>query len=151
MSDTMSVQVLSEAADLQKKKSADYQNPNSNVVQADYYPNGITTIQDIVWAKTLRARSILEAGNTPNFESLEDTYKDLINYASFAVAWLRGQVPGQSPTRDMYNRPTQSSGADLEQGLAKALDSDLSTPITSGTLAVQSDPSMVVHNEAQTQ
>jgi hypothetical protein len=39
-----SVNVLQECIDLQEKKSRDYQNPNSSVSQADYYPNGITTI-----------------------------------------------------------------------------------------------------------
>ena len=30
--------------------------------------------------------------------------KDLINYASFAVAWLRGKMDGQDPTRDIFNK-----------------------------------------------
>jgi hypothetical protein len=100
-----SVKVLLEAAELQKRKSMDYQNSNSTVVQADYYPNGVSTIQDIIWAKILRARSLIEGGQAANFESLEDTYKDLINYASFAVAYLRGKVPGQDPNRDAFNKP----------------------------------------------
>jgi hypothetical protein len=105
VSERESVKVLLEAAELQRKKSQDYQNPNSTVVQADYYPNGVSTIQDIIWAKILRARSLIEGGQAANFESLEDTYKDLINYASFAVAYLRGKVPGQDPERDAFNKP----------------------------------------------
>jgi hypothetical protein len=34
------VNVLQECIDLQLKKSRDYQNPNSTVKQAQYYPNG---------------------------------------------------------------------------------------------------------------
>jgi hypothetical protein len=28
----------------------------------------------------------------------------LINYASFAVAWLRGGIPGQKTDRDIFNK-----------------------------------------------
>jgi hypothetical protein len=43
----------------------------------------------------------------PNFESLEDSGKDLINYASFLVAYCRGKVDGQDPDRDFLNRKKQ--------------------------------------------
>jgi hypothetical protein len=104
-----SVSVLNECVELQLKKSRDYQNPNSSVVQADYYPSGVKTIHDILHAKMLRAKSVMEAmENDPeynqNFESLEDTMKDLINYASFAVAYIRGGIPGQHLDRDIFNR-----------------------------------------------
>jgi hypothetical protein len=106
--DRESVKVLRECVELQIKKSQDYQNPNSNVVQSMHYRRGIDTIHDIMHGKMLRAQSLLEANSsTPNFESLEDTYKDLINYASFAVAYIRGKMEGQSPDRDMFNRKIQ--------------------------------------------
>lgn len=103
------VNVLRECIDLQLRKSRDYQNPNSTVRQADYYPTGVFTIHEIMHAKMLRAKSVMEAMlNDPdykqNFESLEDSYKDLINYASFAVSYIRGQIDGQKPDRDMFNR-----------------------------------------------
>jgi len=68
---------------------------------------------DIIHGKTLRLWSVLEAmENDPsynqNFESVEDSLKDLINYASFAVAYSRGKVPGQTPTRDFLNRERTS-------------------------------------------
>jgi hypothetical protein len=104
-----SVNVLHECVDLQLKKSNDYQNPNSVIRQADYYPNGVSTILDIIWAKVLRARSVIEAmendpNYSPNFESIEDSFKDMINYASFAVAYSRGKVDGQDNSRDFLNR-----------------------------------------------
>jgi hypothetical protein len=105
MSERESVKILRECIEVQNAKSADYQNPASSVKQADYYPNGIATLHDILHAKMLRAKSLIESGNQPNNESLEDSYKDLINYASFAVAWLRGGIPGQDPNRDHLNRP----------------------------------------------
>ena len=103
-----SVNVLQECIDLQLKKSRDYQNPNSTVRQADYYPNGIITIHDIMHAKMLRMKSVMEAMQSadynPNFESLEDSAKDLINYTSFFVAYCRGKVDGQVEDRNAFNR-----------------------------------------------
>ena len=104
-----SVKVLQECIELQSKKSQDYQNPNSNVLQSMHYRRGVDTIHDIMHGKMLRAQSLIEAqSETPNFESLEDTYKDLINYASFAVSYIRGKMEGQDPDRDMFNKQTQS-------------------------------------------
>ena len=102
-----SVNVLQECIDLQLKKSQDYQNPNSNVVQAMHYRRGVDSIHDTMHGKMLRAQSLLESGSTANFESLEDTYKDLINYASFAVSYIRGKMEGQDPNRDMFNCVTK--------------------------------------------
>lgn len=109
MTERESVNVLQECIDLQKKKSRDYQNPNSKIKQADYYPSGCLTILEIMHAKMLRMRSVMEAmQNDPsyaqNFESLEDSAKDLINYASFFVSYSRGKVDGQEPDRDFMNR-----------------------------------------------
>lgn len=104
-----SVKVLHECIELQTKKSSDYQNPNSMIKQADYYPSGCLTILEIMHAKMLRMRSVMEAmQNDPsykqNFESLEDSAKDLINYASFYVSFARGQMEGQDKDRDFLNR-----------------------------------------------
>lgn len=104
-----SLKVLQECAELQTKKSNDYQNPNSNIRQADYYPRGVASLLDIVHAKTLRMFSVLEAMENdpkykPNFESLEDSAKDLINYGSFIAAYIRNGVDGQDPNKDFLNR-----------------------------------------------
>ena len=99
-----SLVVLKECAELQQKKSEDYQSHGSSVLQAMHYRRGIDTIQDILIGKMQRATSIIESDKEPNFESLEDTYKDMINYASFAVSYIRGKMEGQDPTRDMFNK-----------------------------------------------
>ena len=114
MSKKESIKVLEECADLQLKKSNDYQNPNSNVKQADYYPRGVATILDTVYGKILRMYSVLEAMEhdpkyEPNFESLEDSAKDMINYSSFIVAYIRGGIEGQSPQHDFLNRKVDMS------------------------------------------
>lgn len=104
-----SIKILEECIELQMKKSKDYQNPNSRIKQSDYYPRGCATILDIIYAKVLRMYSVLEAmendpGYDPNFESLEDSGKDLINYASFMVAYMRHGIDGQSRDRDFLNK-----------------------------------------------
>lgn len=117
-----SIKVLSECAELQDRKSRDYQNENSRIVQADYYPRGIASLMDIIHTKTLRLWSVLEAMENdpnyePNFESVEDSFKDLINYASFGVAYARGKIPGQDPDKDFLNRtkaPQQITPVDSE-------------------------------------
>ena len=107
----VSVDVLQECLQLQLKKSRDYQNPNSTVQQADYYPNGIITIHDIMHAKMLRMKSVMDAMQSddylPNFESLEDSAKDLINYSSFFVSYCRNGIKGQDSTKDVFNRSTK--------------------------------------------
>lgn len=102
-----SVKVLRECIELQNKKGSDYQSKESRVRQADYYVHGVETIHDIMHAKMLRLVSVMEkikAGGSTQFESLEDSAKDLINYASFFVAYSRGKIDGQSPDNDIFNR-----------------------------------------------
>ena len=104
-----SLKVLQECAELQTRKSQDYQNENSRIQQADYYPRGVLTILDIVYAKVLRMYSVIEAMESDksyeqNFESIEDSAKDLINYSSFIAAYCRNGIDGQDGTRDFLNR-----------------------------------------------
>ena len=103
------LQILKKAAELQTKKGDDYQNRSSRVRQADYYPHGVNTIMDIMLGKLLRMQSLLETIEIngdygPNFESLEDSALDLINYTSFFGAYLDGDIDGQESTKDIFNR-----------------------------------------------
>lgn len=106
-----SANILLEAAEIQEKKGQDYNNATSSVEQADYYPRGVWSILDVVNAKYLRMVSVLETmeqGGKINFESVEDSALDLINYASFVAAYMRGDVPGQSADRDVFNKPVEN-------------------------------------------
>ena len=111
-----SLKALEEAAAIQNKKSNDYQNAESRIKQAQYYPHGCATILDLIHSKVLRMYSVMEAMENdknyqPNFESLEDSAIDLINYGSFFVSYMRGKMEGQDPTRNFLNKKieTQSS------------------------------------------
>lgn len=109
-----SCNVLEECIELQNAKGHDYQNPNSTVRQADYYPSGIQTIYEIMHAKMLRMKSLMESDpHDVNFESLEDSAKDLINYSSFFVSYLRGCVDGQKVGHDIFNKKISYDG-DIE-------------------------------------
>jgi hypothetical protein len=113
-----SIKVLQECAELQDRKSRDYQNEKSRIVQADYYPRGVASLMDIIHTKTLRLWSVIEAMENdpnyePNFESVEDSFKDLINYASFGVAYCRGKIPGQNTDRDFLNREIKKDKTDV--------------------------------------
>jgi len=87
--------VLRDCIELQRRKAHDYQNAKSSVKQIDYYPHGLQSIYDICHAKMLRIRSLMESGAAPQNEALEDSFRDLINYSSFAVAYIHGKIPGQ--------------------------------------------------------
>lgn len=105
-----SMKILQRAAEVQTKKGNDYQNPQSRVRQAMYYPRGCATILDIMVGKILRMQSVLEAMELdedyqPNFESLEDSCIDIINYASFFAAYMNHGIDGQNPDHDFLNRP----------------------------------------------
>jgi hypothetical protein len=107
--ETEAMRVLDECKLIMSKKGNDYQNPHSRIRQADYYPRGVATILDIMQAKILRMYSVIEAMENdpdyvPNFESFEDSCKDLINYSAFATAYSRGKIEGQDPTKDFLNR-----------------------------------------------
>jgi len=112
-----SANVLIEAAELQERKGQDYQNPLSRVRQADHYPRGVNTILDTMNGKLLRMYSVLEtmeAGGKINFESVEDSAIDLINYASFLVSYMRGDIDGQHPDRDIFNRRLEGGAVSPE-------------------------------------
>ena len=115
MKDKHSIRFLHQCAEVQIKKSNDYQNPNSRVKQAHYYPRGCASILDTMAAKVLRMQSVIEAmeldpNYAPNFESLEDSCIDLANYASFFAAYMNGAIDGQTDDRDFLNRPIVSKG-----------------------------------------
>ena len=113
-----SANILLEAAELQERKGQDYQNPLSRVRQADHYPRGVYTILDTINGKMLRMYSVLETmeqGGKINFESVEDSAIDMINYASFLVAYMRGEIDGQTPDKDIFNR--RIAGSEINPAL----------------------------------
>lgn len=82
--------ILDECKELLLKKGEGYN--SGRVKMGDYYPRGILSVIDIMNTKLLRMYSLLESGQKANFESIEDTAKDLANYAAIFIAVSRGVI-----------------------------------------------------------
>lgn len=79
-------EILKEAAELKVKKSKDYQ--GGMWKEKDYFPFGSQSYIHMMWTKMLRIRSVAEKQDV-NFESLEDSLLDMINYSAMYIAFLR--------------------------------------------------------------
>ena len=86
-------EILKEAADLKIKKSKDYQGGQWS--EADYFPFQDQSYIHMMWTKMLRIRSVAEKQDV-NFESLEDSLLDMINYSAMYIAFLRSKDSGES-------------------------------------------------------
>jgi len=86
------IEVLDECADLMRKKGQAY----NRVPQAEYYPGGLYDIWVMMHQKMTRMRSLLTAEGENNYESLEDSARDLINYSAFFIEFAEGKMDGQS-------------------------------------------------------
>ena len=78
--------LINPAITLVLKKGEDY---NTNVQLAEYFPFGGISYVQMINLKTTRLRSIL-GQREPNFDSLEDTVLDLINYCIFYLDFMQG-------------------------------------------------------------
>ena len=83
---TTAVEVLRDAAELKELKSKDYQ--GGLWVEEDYFPFGHKSYIHMLWTKILRIRSVAEQNGDVNFESLEDSLKDLSVYSAMYAAWV---------------------------------------------------------------
>ena len=69
----------------------------------------------MAYQKIIRMYSVMETMENDdgvNFESLEDSAIDAINYLSFFVSYSRGQMEGQNPNNDFLNRPKGKSNVE---------------------------------------
>lgn len=72
-------------------KNADYSPMNiSDAGFPDVMSGLITRLGD----KYFRIRNLAAKGGEPKFESLEDSFADLMNYAAISLLCLRGEWPG---------------------------------------------------------
>lgn len=83
--------VLKRITELRAQKGNDY---NTGVQLEDYFPLGHKSYFQMVFLKTKRIQSILEVmdqGKPLNFEGLEDTILDLLNYATFYAEFIEAE------------------------------------------------------------
>jgi len=75
---------ISKAMDIQSKKQNTY---NGTAVSYEDYLQFPNNYECLLYGKALRMLSIIK-GSEVNFESLADTYLDMINYSAFCYASL---------------------------------------------------------------
>lgn len=83
--------IADELTSLLLKKQKDY--GPKNISQS---PGGaLNGLRVRMHDKIARINHLIDSGNTPENESLEDSYKDLANYSIIALMVLRGKWPSE--------------------------------------------------------
>lgn len=85
MDRTTYLNLIDPAIRLVARKGEDY---NNTVELHDYFPFKDVSYQQLIHMKVLRMRSVLGKDSKANFDSLEDSLYDLINYAVFYLDYL---------------------------------------------------------------
>lgn len=82
--------IMDEAEELILRKAEDY--GYNNVARSPFGPvfGLLTRMHD----KQARAVNLVSSGHHANYEGLEDTFMDMIGYATLALLCIRGQWPG---------------------------------------------------------
>lgn len=81
--------VLDEAGELLLKKHSDY--GPTNISRSPGGPlNGLRVR---MWDKMARINNLIDTGATPENESLQDSFIDLLNYSAIAIMVLRNEWP----------------------------------------------------------
>jgi hypothetical protein len=85
------LELIEPALQIVVKKHEDYGNEVLGL--KTYFPFGLTSYAQMLHVKSQRLVSLAKTGQQPNYESLEDTVKDMINYAVFLLdAINKGEV-----------------------------------------------------------
>ena len=102
--------ILDELASIMVRKHQDY--GPMNIAGAPGGPmNGLRVR---MYDKLARLNNLVDTGDTPNYESIEDTFLDLANYAIIGLLVQRGQWEGlpnsheQTKARSYIKRPTDT-------------------------------------------
>lgn len=78
-------EVASEIAAVFEAKNKDY---NGGVQLQSYFPFGLVSYAQMVHVKSQRIVSLAASGTAPTNESVADSFKDIVNYAIFAIIAL---------------------------------------------------------------
>jgi hypothetical protein len=83
--------LITPLADLVEKKHSDYD--TGGVELEDYFPFGHESYVQMMHVKVMRLVALTNAKKAPEFEKIEDTVKDLINYSVFYLDFLHEELP----------------------------------------------------------
>ena len=96
--------ILGELATIMLHKHADY--GPMNIAGAPGGPmNGLRVR---MYDKLARLNNLVDTGDTPNYESIEDTFLDLANYAIIGLLVQRGQWEGLPNSHDTKAEASRS-------------------------------------------
>jgi predicted HAD superfamily Cof-like phosphohydrolase len=92
-----------------KHKTHDYDDDHDpEFFHATYYPGGINDIMYEISKKVKRIRRGLKrwflTGEKPKTDSLDDSFRDISIYSAIGGTYLKGELEGQTPDRDIFNR-----------------------------------------------
>lgn len=97
--------ILAELEQTMVKKHKDY--GPMNIAGAPGGPmNGLRVR---MYDKLARLNNLVDSGNTPNYESIEDTLLDLANYAIIGLLVQRGQWEGLPNSHDTKTKTSSST------------------------------------------
>ena len=106
-------EAISDIADSNRGSSADFNNDVADVTSdlfdllirkhKDYGPKNISLspggplngLRVRMWDKLARINNLVESGAKPENESLEDSFKDMANYAIIGLLVLQGKWPNE--------------------------------------------------------
>lgn len=91
------LELMGPIAALIEAKDKDY---NSAVPLDSYFPFGHRSYVQMLHTKTSRLVSLVETGQAPKFESIEDTIRDNVAYSAFYLDWLQrntAHIRGAAP------------------------------------------------------
>lgn len=89
------------------KKSADYNSDSKHYALSNYFPFGTASYAQMIHTKSMRILSVAEKElnqKTANFESLQDSALDMINYAMFLADHCDKTVVGGTTTTHQHNQ-----------------------------------------------
>ena len=89
------------------KKSADYNSDSKHYALSNYFPFGTASYAQMIHTKSMRILSVAEKElnqKTANFESLQDSALDMINYAMFLADHCDKTVVGGGTTTHQHNQ-----------------------------------------------
>lgn len=101
---------LEEWVNFAKSKNQDY-NDDEEDQHATYYVHGIDDILYEIRKKVKRLNSLfkkVKAGGKPQTDSITDSFRDIGIYSAIGATYWDGQLEGQDPTRDQFNRKEET-------------------------------------------
>lgn len=107
------IQIIDEWRKFAISKDDAYNGDDPEFFHASYYPDGIDNIIYEIFKKVKRFRNALRVIKKSNgtgvadkvHETLKDSPRDIAIYAAIGEAYLNGQLEGQNPHRDIFNKP----------------------------------------------